>query len=130
MYIHLYYMYLKFLHFIYLKISLLHTCISKITSFRPACCTTQFVSDCGRNPKDSFLMAHMSCVVRKPAFCTRDNKDTYQLRDIHYTKSTILLLHKSKTLSIYTYSVALQSCLCRTWSETLKTGFLTMRLLL
>ena len=72
MYVHLYYLYLKFLYFIYCKISLLHIYISEITSFRPACCTTQFVSDCGQNPKDSFLMAHMSRVKRKPFFCTRE----------------------------------------------------------
>ena len=130
MYIHLYYMYLKFLYFIYFKISLLHTSISEITSFRPACCTTQFVSDRGRNPKDSFLMAHMSGVLRKPSFCIRDNKDADQLRSIRYTNSTIPLLHKSETSSFYTYFVALQPGLCRTWSETLKTGFLTMRLIL
>ena len=94
------YMYLKFLYFIYFKISQLHTCISEITSFWPACCTTQFVSDRDRNPKDSFLMSHMSRVVRKPAFCTRDNKDTDQLRGIRYTNSTIPLLHKSETSSI------------------------------
>ena len=54
---------LKFLFFIYIYI---YIYIFEITSFRPACCTTQFVSDCGRNPKDSFLMAHMSRVKRKP----------------------------------------------------------------
>ena len=86
MYVNLYYMYLKFLYFIYFKISLLHIYIyiyiymiymiyiyiyiyiSEITSFRSACCTTQFVSDCGRNPKESFLKAHMSRIKRKPFF--------------------------------------------------------------
>ena len=89
-------MYLKFLYLIYFKISLLHTCISEITSFRPACCTTQFVSDRGRNPIDSFLLAHMSRVVRKPAFCTRENKDAHQRWGFRYTNSTIPLLHKSR----------------------------------
>ena len=55
--------------------------ISAITSFRPACCTTQFVSDCGRNPKDSFLMAHMSRVKRKPFFLhTRNQRCRSALR--------------------------------------------------
>ena len=74
-------MYLKFLYFIYFKISLLHIYISEITSFRPACCTIQFVSDCGRNPKDSFLMAHMSRVKRKPFFLhTRNQRCRSALR--------------------------------------------------
>ena len=100
MYIHLYYMYLKFLYFIYFKISPLHTCISEITSFRPACCTIQFVSHHGRNPKDNFLMVHMRRVVRKRAFCTHENKDADQLGGIRYMNSTIPLLHKSETSSI------------------------------
>ena len=94
MYKHLFYMYLKFLFFIYFKISLLH--ISEITSFRPACCTTQFVSDHSRNPKDSFLMAHMSGVKRKPAFCTHENKDADQLPVIHYSNSTSLFFINPK----------------------------------
>ena len=63
------------LQFLYLKY------ISEITSFRPACCTTQFVSDCGRNPKESFLMAHMSRVKRKPFFLhTRNQRCRSALR--------------------------------------------------
>ena len=123
-------MYLKFLYFIYFKIFLLHMCISEITSFRPACCTIQFVSDHGRNPKDSFLMPHMRHFVRKQVFCTHENKDADQLRGIRYTNSTIPLLYKSETPSIKTYFVALKPGLCRTWSETPMTRFLTTRLIL
>ena len=129
MYAHLYYMYLKLLYFIYFKISLLHTYISEITSFWPACCTTQFVSDCGRNPKDSFLMAHMSRVKRKPFFAHAKPKMQISFAVSSHTNSTILLLHKSETSSIYSYSTVLQSGLCQTWSETPKTGFLTTRLI-
>ena len=35
---------------------------------------------------------------------------------------------KSKISSLYLYSVFVQPGLCRTWSETPKTGFLTTRL--
>ena len=76
--------------------------------------------------------------MRKPAFCICQNKDTDQLRGnceadqrlcFHYTDNTIPLLPKSESPSLYPSSVAAQPGLCWTWSETLKTGFLTMRLI-
>ena len=79
----------------------------------------------------------MSRVVRKPDFCICENKDADQLRGnreadqrlcFRYTDSTIPLLPKSKISSLQSSSVVVQSGLCRTWSETPKTGFLTMRL--
>ena len=79
----------------------------------------------------------MSLVVRKPAFCICENKDADQLRGdreadqrlcFRYTDSTIPLLSKCEISSIYPSSVALQPGLCRTWSETPKTGFLRTRL--
>ena len=80
----------------------------------------------------------MSLVVRKPAFCICENKDADQLRGnreadqrlcFRYTDSTILLLPKSKISSLQPSSVAVQPGLCRTSSETPKTGFLTTRLI-
>ena len=80
---------------------------------------------------------HMSRVVRKPAFCICENKDADQLRGNRkadqrlcflYIDSTIPLPHKSEISSLVPSSVAVQPGLCRTWSETPKTGFLTMRL--
>ena len=81
---------------------------------------------------------NMSRVVRKPAFCTCENKDADQLRGnreadqrlcFRHTDSTIPLLPKSKISSLYPSSVAVQTGLCQTWSETPKTGFLRMRLI-
>ena len=46
-----------------------------------------------------------------------------------YTESTIPLLPKSEISSLKLSSVAVQPGLCRTISETLKTGFLTKRLI-
>ena len=46
-----------------------------------------------------------------------------------YTDSTIPLLPKSEISSLQPSSVAVQPGLCRTWSETPKTGFLTTRLI-
>ena len=72
--------------------------------------------------------------MRKPAFCICENKDADQLRGnreadqrlcFRYTDSTIPLLPKSEISSFYLSSVAVQPGLCRTWSETPKTGFLT-----
>ena len=75
--------------------------------------------------------------MRKPDFCICENKGADQLRSngeaderlcFHYTDSTIPLLPKSKILSLYLSSVIAQLGLCRTRSETPKTGFLTTRL--
>ena len=76
--------------------------------------------------------------MRKPAFCICENKDPDQLRSncaadqrlcFSYTDSTIPLLPKSEISSLKPSSVAAQPGLCRTWSETPKTGFLTTRLI-
>ena len=80
----------------------------------------------------------MSLVVRKPAFCICENKDADQFRSnreadqrlcFRYTDSTIPLLPKSEISSLQPSSVAVQPGLCRTWSETPKTGFLITRLI-
>ena len=80
----------------------------------------------------------MSRVVRKPAFCICENKDADQLRGnreadqrlcFRYTDSTIPLLPTSEISSLCPSSVTAQSGLCRTWSETPKTGFLRTRLI-
>ena len=69
--------------------------------------------------------------MKKPDFCPCENKDADQLRsnceaDQHlcfrYTDSTISLLLKSAISSFYPASVTVQTGLCQTWSETLKTG--------
>ena len=76
--------------------------------------------------------------MRKPAFCICENKDADQLRGnreadqcfcFRYTDSTILLLPKSEISSLSPSSVPAQPGLCQTWSETLKTGFLTRLIL-
>ena len=75
--------------------------------------------------------------MRKPDFCICENKDADQLRGnreadqrlcFRHTDSTIPLLSESEISSLYPSSVAVQSGLCQTWSETPKTGFLTTRL--
>ena len=81
---------------------------------------------------------HMSLVVRKPAFCLCENKDADQLRGnreadqrlcFRYTDSTIPLLPKDEISSFKPSCVIVQPGLCRTWSETPKTGFLMTRLI-
>ena len=81
----------------------------------------------------------MSLVMRKPAFCICENKDADQLRGnreadqrlcFRYKDSTIPRLPKSEISRLYQSSVAVQPGLCRTWSETPKTHFLTTRLIL
>ena len=75
--------------------------------------------------------------MRKPDFCICENKDADQLRGsrqadhrlcFRYEDSTIPLLPKSEISIVQPSSVVVQPGLCRTWSETPKTGFLTMRL--
>ena len=72
---------------------------------------------------------HMSLVVRKPVFCICENKDADQRLCFRYIDSTIPLLPKYKISSLYPSSVTVQPGLCRTWSKTPKTGFLTTRLI-
>ena len=90
---------------------------------------------CVNEIKDS---VHLSRVVRKPAFCICENKDADQLRGnreadqrlcFRNTDSTIPLLPKYEISSLLPSSVTVQPGLCRTWSETPKTGFLTTRLI-
>ena len=82
---------------------------------------------------------HMSRVLRNPAFCICENKDADQLRGnreadqrlcFRYTDTAIPLLPESEISSLLTSSAVAQFGLCRTWSETPKTGFLTTRLIL
>ena len=76
--------------------------------------------------------------MRKPAFCICENKEADQLRGNHeadqrlcfrYIDSTIPLPPIYKISSLWPSSVTAQPCLCRTSSETPKTGFLTTRLI-
>ena len=76
--------------------------------------------------------------MRKPAFYICKNKDADQLRGnreadqrlcFRYTDSTIPQLPIFEISSLKPSSVAVQPVLCGTWSETLKTGFLTTRLI-
>ena len=81
----------------------------------------------------------MSLVVRKPAFCICENKDADQLHSKcaadqrfcfrHIDNIMIPLLSKSEILNLKLSSVAVQPGLCQTRLETLKTGFLTKRLI-
>ena len=77
---------------------------------------------CSLGAKSRCCSNDMSLVMRNTFFCICENKDADQLRGdreadqrlcFHYTDSTIPLIPG----------------LCRTWSETPKTGFLTTRLI-
>ena len=57
------------------------------------------------------------------------NRTAYQRLCFRYTDSTIPLLPRSGIPSLLPSSVAVQPGLCRTWSETPKTGFLSTRLI-
>ena len=81
---------------------------------------------------------NMSRVMRRPAFCICENKDADQLRGnseadqrlcFRHMDSAIPLLSKSEISSLQSSSVTAQPGLCRTWSETPKTGFLRTRLI-
>ena len=71
--------------------------------------------------------------MRKGILCKCGNKGADQLQGIRaadqrlcfrYIYSIIPLLPSIKVSSLYLFSVAEQPGLCRTWSETPKTGFL------
>ena len=90
-------------------------------------------------PLPAEVSSYFSLVVRKPAFCICENKDADRLRGnreadlrlcFRYIDNTTPLLPKSRISSLWPSSLAVQPGLCRTWSETPKTGFLTTRLIL
>ena len=77
--------------------------------------------------------------MRKPDFCLCENKGADQLRGnreadqrlcFRYTDSIFPLLLISEISSFYPASETVQPGLCRTLSETPKTGFLASRLIL
>ena len=76
--------------------------------------------------------------MRKRDYCLCENKGADQLRSnceadqrlcFGYSDSTIPLLLKSEISNVYLFSELVQVGLCRTWSETPKTGFLASRLI-
>ena len=80
----------------------------------------------------------MSRIARKRDFCLCENKGADQLPSnceadqrlcFRYTDSTISLLLKSEISSFQPAPVTIQAGLCRTWSETPKTGFLASHLI-
>ena len=75
--------------------------------------------------------------MRKPDFYTCENQDADQLCGdrtadqrlcFRYMDRINSLLLKSKIPRLLVSSVVVQPGLCRTWSDTPKTGFLTTRL--
>ena len=75
--------------------------------------------------------------MRKSAFCICENKNADQLRGnreadqrlrFRYIDSIIPLLPKSEIFKPLAIFCSWTACLCQTWSETPKTGFLTTRL--
>ena len=81
---------------------------------------------------------NMSHIMRELDFCKYKNKDVDQLcskctADLHLCfrsmDNTMSLLLISKISSIKHSSVTVQIGMCQTWSETLKTGFLTSQLI-
>ena len=115
------------------------TLISKIASFWLISTATDLVQDLNFLVKRfNTLCSYLSRVVRKLAFCICENIDADQLRgnrdadqrlSFRYKARTILLLPKSEISSLYPSSVTVEPGLCRTRSETPKTGFLTTRLI-
>ena len=76
--------------------------------------------------------------MSKSFFFISENEDADQLHSYHaadqclcfrYIDCTIPLLPKPEISSLWSSSMALQPSLCRTWPETLKTGFLATQLI-
>ena len=83
------------------------------------------------------IAVYLSHVMRKPVFDYANNKDADQPAHprslistfvIRCLDSIIPLVSISEISSLWLASVAEQAGLSLTWSETLKTGFLMMRL--
>ena len=67
--------------------------------------------------------------MRKADFCLCEKQRRSSAVQLLHTDSTMPLLLKSEISSFWPSSVAAQSDLCQTSSETLKTGFLATRLI-
>ena len=67
---------------------------------------------------------YMNHVMRKPVLAICE-----QQPDLHLCCSLLTILAKSKISRLYLVSVAEQTSLSLTWSETPKTGFLVTRLI-
>ena len=89
-------------------------------------------------PVSYLCLYHMSPIMRKPVYCKFENKGVEHLYCNHaadqplyfrYIDSTIPLLLQSQISSLYPSFVVVQPSLCRTWSKTPKTGFLTKQLI-
>ena len=87
--------------------------------------------------KRKCFLLNEPCHEKTGVLHIRKNKDADQLRGnreadqrlyFRYTNSTVPLLPKSIISSLLSSSVTVQPGLCRTRSETTKTGFLTTRL--
>ena len=85
---------------------------------------------------DGCVVIILLLVMRKRDYCLCENKGADQLSSnceadqrlcFRYSDSTIPLLLKSEISSVELFSELVQVGLCRTWSETPKTGFLTSR---
>ena len=76
-----------------------------------------------RHEKTCFL--HMQLLTKTQSNCAADQHLLFC-----YIDSRIPLRPKSEISSLLPSSVAVQTGLCQTWSETPKTGFLMMRLFL
>ena len=76
---------------------------------------------------------YLSRIVRKPDFALAKTKAKISFvvtaKLFSAFVDTISLLLKSEISSFLPTSVTVQVGLCRTWSETLKTGFLASRLI-
>ena len=72
----------------------------------------------------------MSRVMRKTDFCLCENKVTAQLISAFVFATSIPLLHKSKISSFKPFSMTVQTSLRQTLSETPKTSFLALQLIL
>ena len=70
------------------------------------------------------ILDNMSCFMRKQAFCLCLNKDADQLRCNRAADQRLCFRYIIRISSLWSNSVDVQHGLCRTWSETPRTGFL------
>ena len=89
-------------------------------------CTARFVEPEDRFSHDDATMhENVSRLMIKPAFCICENRGAGQLRSNCAADQRLCFRYKDSTIPLH-YE---QPGLCRTWSGTLKTGFLTTMLI-
>ena len=131
----IFYHFIKSIVFLYTVISLAISLTSPSKSLRRLSRSAICLSCCLTKPRSSRISLSTCAASKSCNYTIKDKHEPchkktcflhmlkHQHLCFHYIDSTIPQLPEFKISSLYPSSVAVQPGLCRTWSETPKTGF-------